>query len=179
LVGPTERDSLKFKLAALQDYALLTSPVDAPPVDHFRPWGHEFVRSIAGEIGLEYNHRVLQEQADPTADAPFADLLAMVHHIVPFHIQHNAEAEAIDLLMELQRLKLLLTLRKTATDASSDAVPVVDANNYQRIALYLIKAADYMADPDDFTVGASRNWMGAATHHYVFLSRSRLLSLSL
>jgi 26S proteasome regulatory subunit N1 len=139
-------------LAALKDYAILESKgdVSAAPVDHFSRWGHEFVRSISGEIGLEYNHRVIAEQADPADDAPFADLLAMVQHIVPFHIQHNAEAEAIDLLMELQRLKLLLTLKKSADGEA----PVVDANNYQRIALYLIKAADYMADPDDFTVCA-------------------------
>jgi 26S proteasome regulatory subunit N1 len=144
----SERDSLKFKLAALKDYATIESHQEVK-VDHFSSWGHEFVRSISGEIGLEYNHRVLNEAADPTSDAPFADLLAMVHYIVPFHIQHNAEAEAIDLLMELQRLKLLLTLTNTTNDAH-----VVDANNYQRIALYLIKAADYMADPDDFTVRA-------------------------
>ena len=64
----------------------------------------------------------------------------MVESVVPFHLTHNAEAEAIDLLIEVQRLKFLLTLDK------------IDEKNYQRICLYLIKAADFMVDPEDLVV---------------------------
>jgi 26S proteasome regulatory subunit N1 len=64
----------------------------------------------------------------------------MVDVIVPFHVTHNAEAEAIDLLIEVQRLNNLMKLEK------------IDENNYERICLYLIKTADYMSDPDDLTV---------------------------
>jgi 26S proteasome regulatory subunit N1 len=64
----------------------------------------------------------------------------MVDVIVPFHVTHNAEAEAIDLLIEVQRLRNLMKLEK------------IDDNNYQRICLYLIKTADYMSDPDDLMV---------------------------
>ena len=102
-------------------------------------WGHEFVRSLAGEIGQEYNQRVI-DGADPETDEPFKDLLEMVEIIVPFHVTHNAEAEAVDLLIEVQRLKNLLKL---------DAI---DENNYERICLYLIKTADFMSDPDDLKV---------------------------
>lgn len=64
----------------------------------------------------------------------------MVHAIVPFHLTHNAEAEAVDLLIEVQRLKFLLELEG------------IDENNYQRICLYLIKTANYMSDPEDLVV---------------------------
>ena len=70
----------------------------------------------------------------------------MVESVVPFHLTHNAEAEAIDLLIEVQRLKFLLTLDS------------IDEKNYQRICLYLIKAADYMVDPEDLVVRVA--WIG-------------------
>lgn len=133
-----ERESLKFKLSGAKDYDTLASR-GAPSKhaqDNLGSWGHEFVRSLAGEIGLEYNQRVI-DGADPDTDEPFKDLLSMVHVIVPFHVTHNAEAEAVDLLIEVQRLKILLELDS------------IDANNYQRICLYLMKTANYMADPDD------------------------------
>ena len=64
----------------------------------------------------------------------------MVYEVVPFHISHNAEAEAVDLLIEVQRLKFLLELDS------------IDENNYERICLYLVKASDFMSDPDDLVV---------------------------
>jgi RPN1 N-terminal domain len=141
-----DRESLKFKLAGAKDYDLL-GVMGAEPKnfaeDNLGSWGHEFVRSLAGEIGQEYNQRVL-DGADPEEDEPFKDLLKFVHVIVPFHLTHNAEAEAIDLLIEVQRLKYLLDL---------DAV---HEDNYQRICLYLVKTASYMSDPDDLMVCAKK-----------------------
>ena len=136
-----ERESLKFKLAGVNDYTKLEGMGVKlnEGDDNLGSWGHEFVRSLAGEIGQEYNARVI-DGADPETDEPFQDLLKMVESVVPFHVTHNAEAEAIDLLIEVQRLKFLLTLDS------------VDENNYQRICLYLIKAADYMVDPEDLVV---------------------------
>jgi len=136
---PEERESLKYKLLASKDYELLTSKgvQSKHAEDNFGSWGHEFVRSLAGEIGQEYNKRVI-DGADPDDDAPFRDLLDMVDIIVPFHISHNAEAEAIDLLIEVQRLKLLLGL------------DTVDEKNYERICMYLLKTSDFMSDPDDY-----------------------------
>ncbi|KAF0740334.1 hypothetical protein AaE_008754, partial [Aphanomyces astaci] len=66
-------------------------------------WGHEFVRSLAGEVGEEYTARVTT-----TIDANVDDLLAIVDAIVPFHMKHNAEPEAIDILIEVQKLDRLL-----------------------------------------------------------------------
>mmetsp|Transcript_42113 Transcript_42113/g.61778 ORF Transcript_42113/g.61778 Transcript_42113/m.61778 type:complete len:937 (-) Transcript_42113:158-2968(-) len=135
-----ERESLKFKLSGMNDYKILgeRDHKDASVMgeESLGSWGHEFVRSLAGEIGQEYNSRVI-DGADPDDDASFADLLGMVDCIVPFHVTHNAEAEAVDLLIEVQRLKKLIDL---------DAI---DANNYSRICLYLIKTADFMSEPDD------------------------------
>lgn len=136
-----ERESLKFKLSGAKDYEALAGR-GAPSKhaeDNLGSWGHEFVRSLAGEIGQEYNQRVIAG-ADPEEDKAFEDLLRMVHVIVPFHVTHNAEAEAVDLLIEVQRLKFLLELDS------------IDENNYQRICLYLIKTANYMSDPDDLQV---------------------------
>jgi 26S proteasome regulatory subunit N1 len=130
-----ERESLRFKLQAAKDEQAMSRTKD----DNLGSWGHEYVRSLAGEIGQEYAQRVL-DGADPKEDAAFADLLRMVYTIVPFHVTHNAEAEAVDLLIEVQRLKHLLLLES------------IDENNYQRICLYLIKTADFMADPDDWLV---------------------------
>ncbi|GFH58366.1 hypothetical protein CTEN210_14842 [Chaetoceros tenuissimus] len=131
-MSDTERESLKFKLAGMKDYDTLPTTQD----DNLGCWGHEYVRSLAGEIGQEYNARVLNG-ADPELDTPFKDLLGMVDVIAPFSISHNAEAEAVDLLIEVQRLEKLKELDN------------IDGKNYARICLYLIKTADFMSDPDD------------------------------
>lgn len=139
---PAERASLKFKLGANKDYEKLrsSSKKTVPAAaDNLGSWGHEFVRSLAGEIGEEYQSRVIAG-SNPSEDEPFQDLLDMVDVIVPFHVTHNAEAEAVDLLIEVQRLKKLLGLS------------AIDKNNYSRICLYLVKTADFMSDPEDFVV---------------------------
>jgi len=137
---PEERESLKFKLSGMKDYDLLTKrgnkSVIAVGDDNLGSWGHEFVRSLAGEIGQEYNARII-DGCDPEKDDDFTDLLGMVDIIVPFHISHNAEAEAVDLLVEVQRLAKLKTIDS------------IDEKNYERICLYLIKTSDFMSDPDD------------------------------
>jgi 26S proteasome regulatory subunit N1 len=137
---PEDRESLQYKLKAVTDFKTLrANGVTTVEEATLGSWGHEFVRSLAGEIGQEYGDRVING-ADPDADEAFADLMDMVKTIVPFHVSHNAEAEAIDLLIEVQRLKLLLELDS------------IDGTNYERICLYLIRAADYVADPDDLVV---------------------------
>lgn len=70
----------------------------------------------------------------------------MVDTIVPFNVSHNSEAEAVDLLIEVQRLKKILDLDS------------IDGGNYRRICLYLIKTADFMSDPDDYTVSCHWFW---------------------
>lgn len=78
-------------------------------------WGHEYLRSLAGEIGQEYSARRMRivkgadggkEGVDAMdadeGDVDVSDLIELVDDIVPFHLQHNAEAEAVDLLVEVQ-----------------------------------------------------------------------------
>mmetsp|Transcript_2864 Transcript_2864/g.5371 ORF Transcript_2864/g.5371 Transcript_2864/m.5371 type:complete len:932 (+) Transcript_2864:110-2905(+) len=132
-----DRESLKFKLSGMKDYDALEQQGKRPvEEDNLGCWGHEYVRSLAGEIGQEYNKRVI-DGVDPENDEAFSDLLGMVDVIVPFHISHNAEAEAVDLLIEVQRLEKLKNLDS------------IDEKNYSRICLYLIKTADFMSDPED------------------------------
>ena len=136
-----ERESLNFKLKGTKDYNLAISlgSTTAKAENDLGSWGHEFIRSLAGEIGQEYNARVIAG-SDPETDEPFADLLGMVDVIVPFNVSHHAEAEAVDLLIEVQRLKKILELDS------------IDEGNYRRVCMYLIKTADFMSDPDDYAV---------------------------
>uniref|UniRef100_A0A7S2R9L3 26S proteasome non-ATPase regulatory subunit 2 homolog n=2 Tax=Rhizochromulina marina TaxID=1034831 RepID=A0A7S2R9L3_9STRA len=123
MAAADSRESLKYKLEGNRT--------------DLGSWGHEYVRSLAGEIGQEYAAR-LQGDAEAAPVAPNDDLLELVYEIVPFHLQHNAEAEAVDLLIEVQRLGFLVDVAQ------------VDVNNFERICLYLIRCADFMSDPDDF-----------------------------
>ena len=157
------RESLKFKLGAVKDHAQMKKGKDdkmqtdddedetdevkkkkkKEEDDNLGSWGHEFVRSLAGEIGQEYNARVVDQGIDPEGgDEPFQDLLDLVQEIVPFHVSHNAEAEAVDLLIEVQRLQYLLNMQDE----------LIDETNAERICLYLVKTAAYMSDPEDFVV---------------------------
>ncbi|XP_043717172.1 26S proteasome non-ATPase regulatory subunit 2 homolog A-like isoform X2 [Telopea speciosissima] len=112
-----ERDSLKYRL--------LGSDGD------IGSWGHEYVRNLAGEIALEYAKRQME-------DASIDDLMELVTQIVAFHLKHNAEPEAVDLLMEVEDLDTL--------------VEQVDATNYKRTCLYLTSSASYLPGPDDILV---------------------------
>eukprot|EP01105_Mastigella_eilhardi_P026876 TRINITY_DN7968_c0_g1_i1.p1 TRINITY_DN7968_c0_g1~~TRINITY_DN7968_c0_g1_i1.p1 ORF type:complete len:903 (-),score=292.98 TRINITY_DN7968_c0_g1_i1:117-2792(-) len=97
-------------------------------------WGHDFVRNLAGEIGEQYNKRVAEEQ-------DVADLMVLVEQIVPFHMQHSAEPDACDLLMEIGQLEKILQY--------------VDVNNpsrYERVCLYLVACASYVPEPEDRTL---------------------------
>lgn len=51
--------------------------------DEVGSWGHEYVRSLSGEIGQEYNSRREKEE-------PVEDLLELVAKILPYHMSHNA-----------------------------------------------------------------------------------------
>eukprot|EP00698_Gefionella_okellyi_P019811 TRINITY_DN6137_c0_g1_i1.p1 TRINITY_DN6137_c0_g1~~TRINITY_DN6137_c0_g1_i1.p1 ORF type:complete len:924 (+),score=194.42 TRINITY_DN6137_c0_g1_i1:365-3136(+) len=88
-------------------------------------WGHEYVRSLTGEIKREYEKRVAEEK-------PVDDLHALVDELVPFHMKHHAEPDAIDLLLEVD------TLHKVTAFA--------DEENYSRVCNYLLSCANY--DPD-------------------------------
>lgn len=94
-------------------------------------WGHEYVRNLAGEISSEFQQR----QED---DADVKDLLELVSQIVPYHMSHNAEPDAVDLLLEVEKLDWL--------------AQYVDDKNYIRTCLYLVSCCAYLAEPDDTAV---------------------------
>lgn len=112
-----ERESLHFRLLGTDDQA--------------GTWGHEYVRNLAGEISAEFQHR--EEQ-----DADVKDLLNLVSQIVPYHMSHNAEPDAVDLLLEVEKLDWL--------------AQYVDDKNYSRTCLYLVSCCAYLAEPDDTAV---------------------------
>lgn len=58
--------------------------------------------------------------------------------IVPYHMTHHAEPEAVDLLLEVEALDKLAAH--------------VDAGNYGRTAAYLTSLTPYLSEPDDATV---------------------------
>eukprot|EP00761_Pharyngomonas_kirbyi_P012308 gb/GECH01012335.1/.p1 GENE.gb/GECH01012335.1/~~gb/GECH01012335.1/.p1 ORF type:complete len:872 (+),score=203.33 gb/GECH01012335.1/:1-2616(+) len=108
------RRSLKYKLEG--------------NISELGSWGHEYVRSLAGEIGQEY-----QEKSEK--DQPVDDLMELVDQIVPFHINSNAEADACDLLIEVEKLDKILTY--------------CDETNYSRVCEYLLACAYYAPEPED------------------------------
>jgi 26S proteasome regulatory subunit N1 len=55
--------------------------------------------------------------------------------IIPYFMKHHEEPEAVDLLMEVERLDKLI-------DESNE-------HNYERVCLYLLSCASYAADPDE------------------------------
>ena len=117
------RECLKFKLCGTQV--------------NISSWGHEYVRALSGEISEEYNKRTIEVLAEDETDVD--DLMTLVDDIIPFQMKHNAEAEAVDLLMEVQQLGKLLLPES----------PVVDERNYERVCLYLLRCTDFVTDPDD------------------------------
>lgn len=66
------------------------------------------------------------------------DLLELVAQIIPYHMSHNAEPEAVDLLVEVERLDLLAAH--------------TDEKNYARTCLYLVSCCNYLPEPDNVTV---------------------------
>uniref|UniRef100_A0A0D3H594 26S proteasome non-ATPase regulatory subunit 2 homolog n=1 Tax=Oryza barthii TaxID=65489 RepID=A0A0D3H594_9ORYZ len=88
----------------------------------------ESMRNLAGEIAQEFQKR---QDDGMTTDS----LKELVEQIVSFHMKHNAEPEAVDLLMEVEKLDLL--------------VKHVDSTNYKRTCLYLTSSSKYLPAPDD------------------------------
>jgi 26S proteasome regulatory subunit N1 len=72
---------------------------------------------LAGEIGFEFAARQDKEEK-------VDDLLGLVADIVPFQVAHNAEVEAIDLLIEVEQLQAI-TER-------------INKDNVERIGRYLL-----------------------------------------
>ncbi|RWS26321.1 26S proteasome non-ATPase regulatory subunit 2-like protein, partial [Leptotrombidium deliense] len=92
-------------------------------------WGHEYVRHIAGEISYEWQSESIEENYK-------LRLLDLVKEIIPYQMRHNAEAEAADLLMEIERLDLLM-----------DYIDNEDV--CLRVCLYLTSCVPFVPDPEN------------------------------
>jgi 26S proteasome regulatory subunit N1 len=108
------RDTLKFRLLS--------------PSEDLGSWGHEYMRHLALEIGQEYEKR-MDEDADTD------DLLALAHELVPFFLKHNAEADAVDILSELEDIE--------------NIPKYLDENTYSRVGLYMVSMVPLLAYPDN------------------------------
>lgn len=88
------------------------------PSELSNPFGRVH-RHLAGQVSQEW-----QETGDGDVDRR-ALLTSLAKEIIPYHMSHNAEAEACDLMMEIELLDL--------------AMEYVDEQAYPRVCLYLTR----------------------------------------
>ncbi|KAM3193047.1 hypothetical protein ACQJBY_069925 [Aegilops geniculata] len=119
-----ERESLK--------YCMMGSLVD------ICSWGHVYVRNLAFEIGKEWK--------DNGSSTPIESKIELVLEIVKFHMKHNAETEALDLLMEVGYLEMFLD--EKYEEYLARLFCLVDSTNYRRACLYLTTSSKYLLTPD-------------------------------
>ena len=62
-------------------------------------------------------------------------MIGLVDQIIPEFIYHNEEPEAVDLLIEVEKL--------------SKVVEFTNQNNYARVCNYLLSCSDYAADTEE------------------------------
>ena len=107
-------DVLKYRLAS--------------PSTDLDTWGHEYVRHLALEIGLDFQRRLNE-------DVETEDLVELCRKLVPFFLTHNAEADAVDLLSEVEHIQ--------------EIPKFLDENTYARVCLYMVSEVNLLSFPDD------------------------------
>ncbi|KAE9414791.1 hypothetical protein Angca_006864, partial [Angiostrongylus cantonensis] len=95
-------------------------------------WGHEYVRHLAMELTEEWKKAC---DGSEKGKARRSELLMLAKDIVTHNMKHNAEVDACDLLIEIERLDVLKEY-------------MVDAD-YQRVCSYLLSCAPLTPDPDN------------------------------
>lgn len=114
--APT-RDSLRYHLAS----QALNQPIDA--------WGHEYAKHLAKEIGEEFQANGRQ----------LGQLMSVINQLVPFFLQHNAEPDACDLLVEVDCLEKIVEAVKQQGEAI----------DYARVCRYLAGCVAFELYPVD------------------------------
>jgi 26S proteasome regulatory subunit N1 len=94
----------------------------------FTEWGHEYVSNLASDLGSEYEIRMENNE-------PYDELLAIVDKIVPYFVVNNAEHDAIDLLL--------------IVDKSEDIKGYVTEQNFSKVYMYLSGVCGYSSDQDE------------------------------
>ncbi|KAH7017333.1 armadillo-type protein [Ilyonectria destructans] len=108
------QDTLKYRLLA--------------PTSDISSWGHEYVRHLALEIGEVYGKRI-------TIDEPTKDLVDLAMILIPLFLKSNAEADAVDLMSELEIIE--------------EIPKFVDENTYARVCLYMSSMVNLLTYPDN------------------------------
>ena len=113
-------------------YRLISQSTEAPGT-----WGHEYVRHLSAELGEEYTAKFATLDEPNGTDASPVDgvtdnrqytvdqLRALAMELVEFNLKHNAEADAVDLLLELECIK--------------EIVGKVDDKTWPRVCQYMVK----------------------------------------
>jgi 26S proteasome regulatory subunit N1 len=94
----------------------------------FTAWGHEYVSNLASDIGKEYDLRLENNE-------PFDELIDLVNIIVPYFIVNNAEHDAIDLLLIVDKLE--------------NISQYVTFENFAKVHMYLSAVCGYSTDQDE------------------------------
>lgn len=118
-------NSLKFRLLSVEK--------------NIESWGHEYMRHLALEIGEVYNLQIEREadESTPEPDRDFnvTDLISLSSDIVPYFLKHNGEADAVDLLLEIESIEKLPQF--------------VDDAAYHRVCQYMVACIPLLPHPDD------------------------------
>ncbi|KAI9501273.1 proteasome regulatory particle base subunit [Coemansia spiralis] len=114
-----KRDCLKYRLLAGYENGTVSE------------WGHEYVRHIAMEVGAEYAEKADEDDKEAETE----QLLNISLEIIPFFLKHNAEADAVDLLSELDHHELIADF--------------VSKETFERVCLYMISCSPLLAPPAD------------------------------
>ncbi|WEJ96040.1 proteasome regulatory particle base subunit [Yamadazyma tenuis] len=110
-------ESLKYRL--LCKHSIITD------------WGHEYMRHLALEIGSSYQESLGNDEEY------VAKVVKLSTVIVQYFLKHNAEADAVDLLLEIEGIEKL--------------PQYVDESTFQRVCLYMVSCVPYLSPPDDAT----------------------------
>ncbi|KAF1948382.1 26S proteasome non-ATPase-like protein regulatory subunit 2 [Byssothecium circinans] len=101
--------------------------LQAPSTD-LGSWGHEYMRHLALEIGREYQKRLNDDNGTD-------DITDLALTLVPFFLKHYAEADAVDILSELEMIDQIEKF--------------VDENTYSRVCLYMVGTVPLLTVPDN------------------------------
>jgi 26S proteasome regulatory subunit N1 len=108
------QDTLKYRLLA--------------PTSDIGSWGHEYTRHLALELGEVYTKRLTEEE-------PYQDLIDLALVLVPLFLKSNAEADAVDLMSELEIIE--------------DLPKFLDQDTFPRVCLYMVSMVNLLTYPED------------------------------
>lgn len=98
------------------------------PTSDIASWGHEYTKHLALELGETYTKRL-------TADESTQDLIDLTLILIPLFLKSNAEADAVDLMSELEIIE--------------DIPKFLDKDTYSRVCLYMVSMVNLLTYPED------------------------------